>query len=104
MLESAEIGKLEPTMWFRTKKTSIEWDDYTNLSTTEWDALMFKAKRDVYFCGVGMIKNYDNSDFVLEIKYRVTDQEEDSNAEVTTIEVNNATTPVNEQNMHWFDV
>lgn len=72
VLASASVGKLDPVMWFRTKRTSVEWSDYTNLSTSEWDALMFKAKRDVYFCGVGMIKNYDDQEFVLEIKYRVT--------------------------------
>lgn len=87
----------------RTKRTSVEWDDYTNLSEREFDALRFRAKRDVYFCGIGMIKNYDNSDFQLEIKYRVFDGEDES-IEPTIIEVDNNTSPVNEERMHWFDV
>lgn len=65
------MGKFEPVMWYRTKKTSCEWSDYTSLDTTEFDALCFKAKRDVYFLGCGMLKNYNNNEFVLEMKYRV---------------------------------
>jgi hypothetical protein len=85
LIENGGCGKIEPIMWFRTKKTSVEWSDYTNLSISEWDALMFKAKRDVYFCGCGMIKNYEGQDFVLEIKYRVVASEDGSNEEATTI-------------------
>lgn len=103
VLQTGMTGQIEPKMWFRTKKTSIEWDDYTNLSSSEWDALMFKAKRDVYFCGVGMIKNYENQDFVLEVKYRVI-EDEYSNEEGVTIEVDNTRSPVDEQRMHWFDI
>ena len=50
-----------------------------------------------------MIKNYDGAEFVLEIKYRVFDGEDDS-IEPTTIEVDSNTSPVNEERMHWFDV
>lgn len=52
--------RIQPIMWFRTKKTAIQWSDYTNVNTEYWDALRFRAKRDVYFCGCGMIKTYDN--------------------------------------------
>jgi len=41
ILASGSAVKIEPVMWFRTKKTSIEWDDYTNLSTNSWDGLKF---------------------------------------------------------------
>lgn len=103
LVSGGAVGKIEPIMWMRTKRTSVEWDDYTNLSEREFDALRFRAKRDVYFCGIGMIKNYDNSDFQLEIKYRVFDGEDES-IEPTIIEVDNNTSPVNEERMHWFDV
>lgn len=59
IINSSVVGKIEPVMWLRTKKTSIEWNDYTNLSVEYWDALKFKARRNVYFCGVGMAKNYE---------------------------------------------
>lgn len=100
------MGKMEPLIWFRSKRSNIEWSDYTNLSTEDWDALMFKAKRDVYFLGVGMMKNYDGAEFVLEIQYRVTDQEDgdDSFENATKIEVDSQTSPQTEDNLHWFDV
>ena len=42
ILVSSKGGKyIEPVMWFRTKKTSVEWDDSTDLSLTRWDALKF---------------------------------------------------------------
>jgi hypothetical protein len=103
LVVSGSVGKVEPIMWMRTKRTSVEWDDYTNLSESCWDALRFRAKKNCYFCGIGMIKNYDGAEFVLEIKYRVFDGEDDS-IEPTTIEVDSNTSPVNEERMHWFDV
>ena len=103
ILASGSVGKIEPVMWLRTKRTSIEWSDYTNLSTSSWDALKFKAKKNVYFCGVGMIKNYDGQDFSLEIKYRIIENEDDE-IEPTIIEVDCNTSPVNEVRMHWFDI
>lgn len=103
IIVSGSVGKIEPVMWFRTKKTSIEWSDYTNLSTDSWDGLKFKAKRNVYFCGVGMAKNYEDQDFVLEIKYRIIENDDDD-IEPTIIEVDSTTSPVNEERMHWFDI
>ena len=41
------------------------------MSTDYYDALRFRAKRDVYFTGVGMLRNYEGKAFVLEMKYRV---------------------------------
>ena len=104
ILVSSKGGKyIEPVMWFRTKKTSVEWDDSTDLSLTRWDALKFQAKRNVYFCGVGMTKNSDNNEFVLELKYRIIESGE-KDIEPTTIEVDSTTSPVNEERMHWFDI
>jgi len=104
VLQCGSVGRVEPVMWFRTKKEKIEWGDYTNVSTEYYDALKFKAKRDVLFCGVGMIKEYDSQPFVLEMKYRITGENDDDDAEATVIEVDNETSPVNEEKMHWFDI
>lgn len=104
VMASGGIGRIEPVMWFRTKKDKIEWGDYTNLSTSYYDALKFQAKRDVLFCGVGMIKEYEDKPFTLEMKYRVVAEGEDGDVEATIIEVDSETSPVNEEKMHWFDI
>ena len=57
----------------------------------------------MYFCGVGMTKNYNGVDFVLEIKYRIIENDDDD-IEPTIIEVDPNTSPVNEDRMHWFDI
>ena len=105
LVANGAVGKVEPIMWFRTKKTSCEWNDSCNLSTSDFDALCFKAKRDVYFCGFGMLKTYSGDDFVLEFKYRVRENiDGESNEEAYVIEVDSTTSPKNEENMHWFDI
>ena len=68
-----------------------------------WDALRFRAKKNVYFCGAGMIKNYESQAFVLEMKYRVISESE-SDMEATMIEVDSSISPENEERMHWFDI
>ena len=57
----------------------------------------------MYFCGVGMAKNYEGQDFVLEIKYRIIENDDDD-IEPNIIEVDSTTSPVNEEQMHWFDI
>ena len=56
VLPGSSMGRVEALMWIRTKKTSFNFGDYTNLDTDSWDALKFKAKRDVLFSGIGMLK------------------------------------------------
>ena len=90
-------------MWIRTKKTSFNFGDYTNLDTDSWDALKFKAKRDVLFCGIGMLKNWESKAFVLEMKYRIVSADEEEGA-TTQIEVDSVTSPENEEKTHWFDI
>ena len=91
-------------MWFRTRNDFISDDgDSLSLKTDSWDALRFKAKKDCYFLGAGMLKNAASKDFVLELKYRVFSKgEEDS--EPIFIEVDSKKSPENDEKMHWFDI
>lgn len=92
-------------MWFRTKRDKVEWEDYNALNSESWDALQFKAKRNLYFCGVGMTKSHGGGDFVLEFKYRVHSEENNGDeASEVLIEVDSVTSPKTEDNMHWFDI
>ena len=90
-------------MWMRTLKTYVRWDRTHLLKADKWDALKFRAKRNVYFCGFGMTKNYEGQDFELKMKYRIIENDADD-IEPTIIEVNSTTSPVNEERMHWFDI
>jgi hypothetical protein len=82
-------------MWMRTLKRYVSWDDFSRLTTDKWDALKFRAKRNVYFCGFGMTKTYESQDFELEMKLRIMKNDTDD-IEPTIIEVNSTTSPVNE--------
>jgi hypothetical protein len=72
------------------------------MSCDYFDALRFKARRNVYFCGIGSLKNYQGKPFVMEMKFRVIKDGED--VEPITIEVNSEKSPENEEKMHWFDI
>ena len=80
VLPGSFMGRVEALMWIRTKKTSFNFGDYTNLDTDSWDALKFKAKRDVLFCVIGMLKNWESKAFVLEMKYRIVSADEEEGA------------------------
>ena len=70
------------------------------MSLTLCNTIKFQAKRNVYFCGVGITENYKSQDFVLKMKYRIVEND-DQDIEPITIE---ASSPVNEERMHWFDI
>jgi len=76
-------------MWYRTNKESTIWSDGYGMSFDYFDALRFKARRDVYFCGIGSLKNSDGKSFVMEMKFRVLREGED--VEPITIEVSSET-------------
>ena len=74
-------------MWFRTQKRYMAPDgEAVSLRTDVWDALRFKAKKNCYFLGAGMLKNAASKEFVLEMKFRVI-RDGDEDSQPTVIEV-----------------
>ena len=62
-------GSFLAKKWKRFGK--IEQGDYFYMSETQWDAVVFKPKKDIYFLGFGFLNQYEKKDFKITFKYNV---------------------------------
>lgn len=62
-------GGFESKIWKRFAK--FEQGDYIYMYDSNWDAIIYKPKVDIYFLGFGLTKTYENKNFTLVFKYYV---------------------------------
>ena len=55
----------DPKIWHRFK-THV-YNDYTIMSTGNWEGIEFHPKRDIWFFGFGLYADKNNNDMPLEI-------------------------------------
>jgi len=65
-------GKQPAVRWRRYKE--IQNTSYTGASKDYEDALKFKARRDLYWCGFLWTQEYNKKDFKLEVRWRVNSE------------------------------
>jgi hypothetical protein len=62
-------AKQEAIPWKRSK--NIQNDSYTGVSPGNPDALKFRARRDLYWCGILWPKEWDKKDFKFKMEWRI---------------------------------
>lgn len=83
-------GSFEAKQWKRFPK--LELGDYFYMSDTYFDAIAFKALREVNFLGFGLCNRYEKKDFTIKFKWAIDDtMSEDYEVQVAQDEIDSET-------------
>jgi len=69
-------------MWQRFPR--IQYNDYYYMSSSYYDAVQLVCKRNIMFCGFGILAHYNNSNVTYKFKFKIDDELSEEYTHVTT--------------------